>query len=75
MDLIEESDNEKDEDYKSFYLKLNNEAIFIKGASYASMNIYKGKEDLEKMKKVIDIAIESNLNTLRVWGGGIYESD
>ena len=27
------------------------------------------------MKKLIDIAIDSNFNTLRVWGGGIYESD
>jgi hypothetical protein len=43
VDLIEENDNKTDVSYKSFYLKLNNEYVYIKGASYASINIYKGK--------------------------------
>jgi beta-galactosidase/beta-glucuronidase len=44
--------------------------VFLKGANYASMNIYNGKEDIEKMKRVIDIAVESNYNAIRLWGGG-----
>ena len=39
------------------------------------MNIYNGREDVEKIKRMIDIAVESNYNAIRLWGGGQYESD
>lgn len=66
---------EKDEEGTSFYFKLNGVPVFMKGANYIPNDIFLPRVTDEKYRHVINTARESNMNMLRVWGGGIYEND
>lgn len=67
--------NNKDSIGQSFYFKVNGEPIFAKGANYIPSDIILTnvtKKDLENLFKDIK---SSNMNMIRIWGGGIYEDD
>ena len=55
--------------------KINGKEIFLKGANWIPLDIMTGCISEDKYKAAIKMAIESNFNCLRVWGGGIYEKD
>jgi len=66
---------EKDEYGESFYFKLNNVPVFMKGANYIPQDNFQNRVTKKDYEKLIQIVCESNMNMLRVWGGGIYEND
>ncbi|MDP3180684.1 MAG: glycoside hydrolase family 2 TIM barrel-domain containing protein, partial [Bacteroidota bacterium] len=66
---------DKDSDGTSFYFKLNGVAVFMKGANYIPNDIFAARVTDEMYQKVINTSKISNFNMLRIWGGGIYESD
>ena len=66
---------EKDSLGKSFYFKLNNVSVYMKGANYVPQNSFPGSVSNEQYKKLIQDVKSANMNMLRVWGGGIYEKD
>ncbi|MBV5313540.1 MAG: glycoside hydrolase family 2 protein [Prolixibacteraceae bacterium] len=66
---------EKDERGTSFYYKLNGVPVFMKGANYIPNDIFPARVTDSMYQNVIRTAKISNLNMLRVWGGGIYEYD
>jgi len=67
----------RDQDGKgtSFYFKLNGVPVFMKGANYIPNDIFPSRVTDDQYRKVISTAKTSNMNMLRVWGGGIYEND
>ena len=67
--------NEKDSLGESFYFKINNKPIFIKGANYIPQDNFQNRVDKTKYHNLLTDVKESNMNMLRVWGGGIYEED
>lgn len=75
---------EKDSIGKSFYLKVNNIPIFMKGAnwvpaesfpSHVSYNMNDKNTDIPNIPRLIQAAKSANFNMLRIWGGGYYEDD
>jgi beta-mannosidase len=66
---------EKDEQGTSFYFKLNGHPVFMKGANIIPNDIFLPRVTAENYRTMIETARESNMNMLRVWGGGIYEDD
>ncbi|MEO6759531.1 MAG: glycoside hydrolase family 2 protein [Saprospiraceae bacterium] len=66
---------EKDKEGESFYFKLNGVRVFAKGANYIPQDIFQDRVTPEHTKRILDAAVASNMNMLRVWGGGIYEDD
>jgi beta-mannosidase len=66
---------EEDQFGRSFFLKLNGEPVYIKGANYIPQHSFVTKVSDENYWQIIQTAVESNMNMLRVWGGGIYEKD
>lgn len=66
---------DKNEKGTSFYFKLNGVPVFMKGANYIPNDIFLPRVSKENYKKVVKTAQISNMNMLRVWGGGIYEND
>ncbi|CAG9764679.1 unnamed protein product [Ceutorhynchus assimilis] len=60
----------------TFYFKVNGEPIFAKGSNEIPINVL---PELGQDKETIDFLLRSakdvNMNMLRVWGGGVYESD
>ena len=66
---------QKDSIGENFYFKLNNIPIFIKGANYVPQDVFTARVNFNDYKKIILSAVNSNMNMLRVWGGGIYADD
>ena len=66
---------EEDAFGRSFFLKLNGEPVYIKGANYIPQHSFVTEVSDENYRQIIQTAVESNMNMLRVWGGGIYEKD
>jgi beta-mannosidase len=71
LDLV----RDKDEKGTSFYFRLNGVPVFMKGANYIPNDVFLPQVTEEKYRKVVETARISNLNMLRIWGGGVYEED
>lgn len=66
---------EKDEAGASFYFRLNGVRVFMKGANHIPNDSFATEVTRERYRHEIASAVESNMNMLRVWGGGIYEEE
>ena len=66
---------ERDEKGKSFEIHINGKPIFSKGANWIPADSFTTRIQPDDYKKLIATARDANMNTLRVWGGGIYEPD
>jgi beta-mannosidase len=60
---------------KSFYFEVNGIPVFAKGANYVPADIFPSRVTPEHYQTLLKSAADANINMLRVWGGGIYESD
>lgn len=67
--------SEKDEFGRSLFVKVNGAPVFMKGANYIPQHSFVTEISDEDYRQIIQRAVESNMNMLRVWGGGIYEKD
>ncbi|NLA77497.1 MAG: glycoside hydrolase family 2 protein, partial [Clostridiales bacterium] len=65
----------RDEYGTNFQFILNGVPLFIKGANYIPPDSFVTRYTADKLKRDMDAARYSNMNMLRVWGGGYYESD
>jgi len=66
---------EKDGHGTSFYFKLNGHPVFMKGANIIPNDMFVPRVTNENYRTMIETAKNSNMNMLRVWGGGVYEED
>lgn len=67
--------NEPDDIGTSFFFKVNGEPIFMKGANMIPQSVFPSTVTNEQTLDLLITAKESHFNMLRVWGGGIYQSD
>lgn len=58
-----------------FIVEINNRKIFAKGSNFVPADMIFTRTDRARYATLIDRALEANFNLLRVWGGGLYESD
>ncbi len=70
-----ELDREKDEFGRNFCFKVNGVPIFCKGANWIPTDCFIDKTSEKDLDKLLSAVEFSNMNMLRVWGGGYYESD
>jgi len=66
---------EPDDKGKSFYFEVNGIAIFAKGANSIPFDMFQPRVDRAQLRRVLQSARDANMNFLRSWGGGYYESD
>lgn len=64
---------EPDAGGKSFLFRVNNVPIFCKGANWIPADSFLPRISDEKYRSLLTMASETHMNTLRIWGGGIYE--
>ena len=64
-----------DEHGKALYFELNGTPVYMKGANYIPQHSFVPEVTESDYQRVIQTAKESNMNMLRVWGGGVYEDD
>ncbi|MCZ2262732.1 glycoside hydrolase family 2 protein [Isoptericola sp. QY 916] len=70
-----ELDTTPDEAGAPFLLKVNGETVLVRGANWIPDHAFLTEIDRDRYARRVDDALEANINLLRVWGGGIYESD
>ena len=58
-----------------FTLEVNGRKIFAKGANFVPADFIFSRLDRAKYLKLVELAEEAHFNLLRIWGGGLYESD
>ena len=66
---------EKDEAGMSFYFEVNGIPMFAKGANVIPSDALLPRVTSERYARLLEDVQRSNMNLLRVWGGGIYEDD
>lgn len=71
--VIDQSDHPDGGKY--FIVNINGINIFAKGGNMVPADIVYSRLDRGVYETLIDRACEANFNALRVWGGGLYESD
>ncbi|KAM5285633.1 beta-mannosidase isoform 2-T3 [Hipposideros larvatus] len=59
----------------SFYFKINGFPIFLKGSNWIPADSFQDRVTSELLWLLLQSVVDANMNTLRVWGGGIYEQD
>lgn len=67
--------NKPDKDGESFYVKVNGRPVFAKGANWVPVSSLPDAASGKRLGKLFADMKESHFNMIRVWGGGIYESD
>ena len=74
IELVQDSISEKAGN--EFYFKVNNVSMFMKGSNWAPMDILPERGyDSKRLYHLLYSVKVANMNMLRVWGGGVYESD
>lgn len=67
---------QKDTVGETFYFKINGKPTFMKGANFIPPDNFIGnRHDESYYNSFIQKAKDSNINMLRVWGGGLYLDD
>lgn len=59
----------------SFWIEINGIQVFCKGGNWIPMEIWPGTIEPGQYEFYLKKAKEANFNMLRIWGGGIYESE
>ena len=59
----------------SFYFRINDIEIFLKGSNWIPADALRDRVTNETIEVYLQSAIAANINVLRVWGGGGFESD
>ncbi|AKJ63700.1 glycoside hydrolase family 2 [Kiritimatiella glycovorans] len=70
---IEEKVLEKDR--QSFTFRVNGHRVFLKGANWVPAHCFPGVTRPDDYARLVARAEEAHFNTIRIWGGGIYEKD
>lgn len=60
---------------KELTICVNGRDIFSKGANWIPLDAIPGRMTRERYDKILESAVEANMNMIRVWGGGWYEKE
>ena len=58
-----------------FTISVNGEPVYVRGANWIPDDAFLTRLDAATYRTAVTDAVEANMNLLRVWGGGIYESE
>ena len=68
-------DTSADEHGTRFTFVVNGREVFVKGANWIPDDHLLTRIDRERLARRFDQALGANMNLLRIWGGGIYETE
>ena len=60
---------------ETFYFTLNGKPIYAKGANVIPPHSFLTESNTTTYERLVDQAVNANMNMLRVWGGGVYFDD
>ncbi|XP_017020339.1 beta-mannosidase-like isoform X1 [Drosophila kikkawai] len=72
LELVENTDQSG----RTFFFRVNGHPIFTKGANYIPAHtLPELSAETESVEYLLKAAHQANMNMIRVWGGGLYESE
>jgi beta-mannosidase len=60
---------------EAFRLKVNGVPVFVRGMNWIPDDCFPSRITRDRLRERFGQAVEAGVNLLRVWGGGLYESD
>ncbi len=63
------------EQNEPFLLKINGKPLFIKGLNWVPADVMYGAADEKKTEALFSLLRDAHVNLLRVWGGGLIETE
>lgn len=66
---------ERDAKGRGFHFEINGIPVFAKGANYIPFDMFVPRVTEAQQRRVLQSAVDANMNMIRGWGGGYYESD
>ncbi|WP_416903623.1 glycoside hydrolase family 2 protein [Micromonospora echinospora] len=58
-----------------FVVTVNGRPLFVKGVNWIPESVFPGAVTADRVRTRLVQAAEANVNLVRVWGGGVHESD
>ncbi len=68
-------DTGQDEHGTRFTLSVNGVPVFARGANWIPDDAFPARITRQRYAERVEQAVQANINLLRVWGGGLYESE
>jgi beta-mannosidase len=68
-------DTTPDEVGTPFTFVVNGKPVFAKGANWIPDDHFLTRITRDRLARRVDQAVDANMNMLRIWGGGIYETE
>jgi len=75
VEVITTPDKSGDNSGIPMTFRVNGRDIFCKGANWIPADALPGRCKADHLAELLQTAVDANMNMLRVWGGGQYESD
>ena len=66
---------EQDDAGESFFFRVNGVPVFAKGANWIPDDSFPARTSSDRVRRLLELACECGMNMLRIWGGGLYESE
>lgn len=70
-----EVDRGRDDPGSRFTIRVNDVPVFAKGFNWIPVDVFPGMATRGRYAALLREAVEVGANTIRVWGGGLYETD
>jgi beta-mannosidase len=70
-----ELDTSRDDVGTAFTISINGQPIFVKGVNWIPDDHFLTRITAERLERRLDQALAAKVNLIRIWGGGIFESD
>lgn len=68
-------DRAPDAEGTPFTVTVNGQPLFVRGVNWIPESVFPGTVTAEQVHRRLTQAAEANVNLIRVWGGGVYESE
>lgn len=72
---LDQSPDPEEQGASLFRFVLNGVPIFARGACWIPASSFVAAVDEAHYRRLLEAAVEANMNMVRVWGGGVYEHD
>lgn len=59
----------------TFYFRVNGLPIFFKGSNWIPADSFQERITKDKIRTLLQSAVDAHMNSMRVWGGGVFESE
>ncbi|KAL3940829.1 MAG: hypothetical protein SGBAC_004699 [Bacillariaceae sp.] len=71
-EYVQNATGQEGTDFTGMYYRVNGVAMWSRGANMIPMDALEGRLNAEAHVQVVQSAALANMNTLRVWGGGMF---